>query len=133
LKASGQCGNSGRRLFSVAGMGGETTSLVAHSFCEGEEWRRSEPLSLLSRLRIGPFSSRESWSRHFLAAGMTSPSKRSPADDGPLSNVGRQRTDDLLVHPARDPESRSLAATRVDECNRILGAGLDQTQDQNVR
>jgi hypothetical protein len=32
----------------------------------------------------------------------------------------RQRNSDLLVHPALDPESRALAAARVNECDRIL-------------
>jgi hypothetical protein len=37
----------------------------------------------------------------------------------------RQRNSDLLVHPALDPESRALAAARIEECDRIL-ADLNQ-------
>jgi hypothetical protein len=39
----------------------------------------------------------------------------------------RQRNGDLLVHPAIDPESRTLAAARVEESDRIL-AELDQNR-----
>ena len=42
----------------------------------------------------------------------------------------RQRNSDLLGHPALDPESRVLAAARVNECDRIL-AELDQHRGQN--
>ncbi len=42
----------------------------------------------------------------------------------------RQRNNNLLVHPALDPESRILATARVNECDHIL-AELDHTQDQN--
>ncbi len=39
----------------------------------------------------------------------------------------RQRNADLLLHPALDPESRALAAARVEECDRLL-AELDQSR-----
>lgn len=40
----------------------------------------------------------------------------------------RRRSAELLLHPALDPESRMLAVTRVEECNRILSQ-LDEGQD----
>jgi integrase len=50
----------------------------------------------------------------------------------PVWAARRQRNQDLLVHPALDPESRALAAARIEECDRIL-AELDLNQDQNGR
>jgi len=48
----------------------------------------------------------------------------------PVWAARRQRNDDLLVHPALDPESRALAVARVEECDRIL-AELDQNRDHD--
>jgi integrase len=45
----------------------------------------------------------------------------------PVWEARRQRNGDLLVHPAIDPESRTLAAARVEESDRIL-AELDQNR-----
>jgi hypothetical protein len=48
----------------------------------------------------------------------------------PVWSARRGRNADLLVHPALDPESRDLAAARVEECDRIL-AELDQNRGHN--
>jgi hypothetical protein len=48
----------------------------------------------------------------------------------PVWSARRERNADLLVHPALDPESRDLAAARVEECDRIL-AELDQNRGHN--
>jgi len=40
----------------------------------------------------------------------------------------RRRNAELLLHPALDPESRTLAMTRIEECDRIL-TDLDGTHD----
>ena len=45
----------------------------------------------------------------------------------PVWEARRQRNGDLLVHPAIDPESRTLAAARVEESDRIL-AELDHNR-----
>jgi integrase len=48
----------------------------------------------------------------------------------PVWAARRRRNADLLLHPALDPESRALAAARVEECDRIL-ADLDQNRSQH--
>lgn len=45
----------------------------------------------------------------------------------PVWAARRRRNADLLAHPALDPESRALAAARIEECDRIL-AELDQNR-----
>lgn len=50
----------------------------------------------------------------------------------PVWAARRQRNADLLLHPALDPESRALAAARIEECDRIL-ADLDQDGSQDGR
>jgi hypothetical protein len=48
----------------------------------------------------------------------------------PVWAARRRRNANLLLHPALDPESRALAATRVEECERIL-ADLDQNRSRH--
>jgi hypothetical protein len=48
----------------------------------------------------------------------------------PVWAARRRRNADLLLHPALDPQSRALAAARVEECDRIL-ADLDQNRSQH--
>ena len=48
----------------------------------------------------------------------------------PVWAARRQRNVDLLAQPELDPESRALAAARVDECDRVL-VELDQHRDHD--